>query len=157
MAVPNTKRGDGGFTLLEMSVIVLILGVLLAVAAVTFLGSQSKASDAAARSRTVHAAKEQRALYSASANGSYGDWATLSAEDRSQKYAEYTGGAVPQVLGAVFVRDIAGTVAQMVARSNSGKCYWTQENEGVTSYAVNDCADAPTFFYDSWRTAESAG
>ena len=56
----DAEQNEGGFTLIELMVVVLIIAILLAIAIPTFLGSQNKAKDRSAQSalrNTVTAAK----------------------------------------------------------------------------------------------------
>jgi type IV pilus assembly protein PilA len=64
-------RADDGFTLVELLVVTLIIGVLAAVALATFLNQRGKAQDAEAKTATVTAAKAIEA-FSTDHQGAYG-------------------------------------------------------------------------------------
>src|SRR5438105_8992988 len=44
------RKEEGGFTLIELMVVVLIIGILIAIALPTFLGARNRANDKAAES-----------------------------------------------------------------------------------------------------------
>ncbi len=50
MSVARIRRSDRAFTLVELMVVVLIIGILLAIAIPTFLGARSRAQDSVAKS-----------------------------------------------------------------------------------------------------------
>jgi prepilin-type N-terminal cleavage/methylation domain-containing protein len=54
-------RADDGFTLVELLVAILILGILIAIGLASFLGQKTKAQDANAKTSTVTAAKAMMA------------------------------------------------------------------------------------------------
>ena len=46
----RVREDDAGFTLIELMVVVLIIGILVAIALPTFLGARNRANDKAAQS-----------------------------------------------------------------------------------------------------------
>ena len=57
------QRGESGFTLIELMVVLLIIAILLAIAIPTFLGVSGSANDRAAQSNLSNALIEVKALY----------------------------------------------------------------------------------------------
>ncbi len=56
------RRADGGFTLIELMVVVMIIAVLLAVAIPSFLGFRASAQDRAAQATLISAEKTARLI-----------------------------------------------------------------------------------------------
>jgi type IV pilus assembly protein PilA len=54
---------DGGFTLLELMVVVLIIAILLAIAVPTFLGVRARAQNWAAQSNLRNALMIEKSIY----------------------------------------------------------------------------------------------
>jgi len=59
----EAEAAEGGFTLIELMVVLLIIAILLAIAIPTFLGVTNTAGDRAAQSNLTNALTEGKALY----------------------------------------------------------------------------------------------
>lgn len=146
------SRGEleAGFTLLELMVVVTIIGVLLAIGIPTLLGAKERASDAAAKARATQAIKSQKVAASDAAQ-QFRSASELAAVEPSLTAIPLADGAEPSVLGAVYVKEPEGGIVTLVARSESGKCFWSRATiSGHTSYASNDCSTEPASWSDGW-------
>lgn len=144
----DNRRSEAGFSLVEMLVVVLILGILVGLGVPTFLRAQAGSSDAAAKTRARQALLTQKTFYTD--RGTWGQASEMQAVEPSLQFADLPAEG-PQVLGRVYVR-VDGATATLVSRSASGNCYWIRAADTGTAFANTPCADAPadSEFDTSW-------
>ena len=125
--------GDRGFTLLEVMVVVLVIGILLAVGIPTYLGARSRAQDKAAQSSLR--VGQTTALIIFSDNGDFGeaDTTALGTAEPSLTWNNSTTQSDDDLKISV---DSSGTTEWGgAAMSDSGTCFYIRVSaSGPTRY-----------------------
>lgn len=140
---------EAGFTLVELMVVVLVIGILVGFGIPTLLGARQRASDSLAKSHVRQALLTQKTFYTD--RGTWGQASDIQPVEPSVQFADL-GSSGPQVLGKVYVK-VDGAVATLVSPSATGTCYWVREaTSNGTTYATVPCATTPSEadFDDSW-------
>ena len=120
---------EGGFTLIELMVVVLIIAILIAIAIPTFLGARQRAQNRAAQSSLRNALTAAKTIYTDTQTYTGVDAAAMLAVEPSLTYAA-TATTASSGQNNVSVTGTGGIFAA-AALSASGTCYFIKED--VTS------------------------
>ena len=139
---PPTRRcsGDAGFTLIEVMVVVLVIGILLAIGIPTYLGARERAQDQAARS-TLRTAQTTAAIVYVD-NGTYRDASVRNMREAEPGYTWRGANSASRDQDEISVaatRD--GSEWGGATLSDSGECFYIHLREdGSTLYGSSSSA-----------------
>lgn len=139
-------RDQRGFTLIELMVVVLVIGVLVSIGLPTFLGARTRAWDAAAHSDIRNAFAAEKAYYSDNVTYTTNP-ATMTAIEAA---ITYVAGDTPLGTDVVYLDlDPVPNAIYLSALSKSGTCFYLREIDGGGARFATDpaCGVADTQTY----------
>lgn len=133
-----TPRPEDGFTLLELMLVVLVIGVLITIALPSFLTARRTVQDRAAQADLRHALEAANTAYVDIQTYATFSAGTLSAVETAIKFADSTANGLGTVGVATGTCDSAGGAVPCLSLAESasdGTCWFVvQSDDGAPLY-----------------------
>jgi len=126
--VRDLRRDERGFSFIELLVVMIIVGVLAAIALPTFLGQDRKAQDAPAKSNARNLVSQVESCYA--------DTSDYQGCDEASELRE-TGLALGAGDGQVHVASASQSEYRIVARSVSGHVFTIEKTAAGTTFSCS--------------------
>lgn len=138
----SRRERDGGFTLVELMIVVLIIAILLGIAMTTFLGARKSAQDRAAQSLLTAASKTEWIYATQDSTPDFTDnLAALTALEPSMVWGNASDDSIHVLLGdAVAVGDHRQVL--LYTRSGSGTWFGLREVQAGPNAGQYRCKGA---------------